>query len=56
MTGVCPQHDVLFDLLTPGEHLAFYAKIRVRQIRILLDFRQKYQNVVYFNRESEKTW
>ncbi|XP_046440757.1 ABC-type organic anion transporter ABCA8-like [Daphnia pulex] len=28
MTGVCPQHDVLFDLLTPGEHLAFYAKIR----------------------------
>lgn len=30
MTGVCPQHDVLFDQLTPREHLAFYAKIRVR--------------------------
>ncbi|XP_045030700.1 ABC-type organic anion transporter ABCA8 [Daphnia magna] len=28
MTGICPQHDVLFDLLTPVEHLAFYAKIR----------------------------
>ena len=31
MTGVCPQHDVLFDLITPREHLAFYAKIRVRK-------------------------
>lgn len=30
MTGICPQHDVLFDQLTPCEHLAFYAKIRVR--------------------------
>ena len=29
MTGVCPQHDVLFDQLTPREHLAFFAKIRV---------------------------
>lgn len=30
MTGICPQHDVLFDQLTPREHLKFYAKIRVR--------------------------
>ncbi|XP_039297783.1 ATP-binding cassette sub-family A member 2 [Nilaparvata lugens] len=28
MTGVCPQHDILFDLLTPREHLHFYATIR----------------------------
>lgn len=28
MTGVCPQHDVLFDQLTPREHLEFFAKIR----------------------------
>ncbi|RZF33664.1 hypothetical protein LSTR_LSTR007042 [Laodelphax striatellus] len=28
MTGVCPQHDILFDSLTPREHLNFYATIR----------------------------
>jgi len=28
MTGVCPQHDVLFDPLTPREHLVFFARIR----------------------------
>jgi ATP-binding cassette, subfamily A (ABC1), member 5 len=29
MTGICPQHDVLFDELTPREHLQFFARIRV---------------------------
>ena len=29
LTGMCPQHDVLFDELTPTEHLIFYARIRV---------------------------
>jgi ABC-type multidrug transport system ATPase subunit len=29
MTGVCPQHDILFDLLTPREHLEFFAAVRV---------------------------
>eukprot|EP00095_Tigriopus_kingsejongensis_P007732 maker-scaffold200_size264178-snap-gene-0.9 protein:Tk07732 transcript:maker-scaffold200_size264178-snap-gene-0.9-mRNA-1 annotation:"atp-binding cassette sub-family a member 5" len=28
MTGICPQHDVLFDELTPREHLTFFARIR----------------------------
>ena len=28
MTGICPQHDVLFDELTPTEHLVFFARIR----------------------------
>jgi len=28
MTGICPQHDVLFDELTPREHLQFFARIR----------------------------
>ncbi|XP_076675043.1 cholesterol transporter ABCA5 isoform X2 [Andrena cerasifolii] len=28
MTGVCPQHDILFDLLTPREHLEFFASVR----------------------------
>lgn len=30
MIGVCPQHDILFDLLTPREHLEFFAVVRVR--------------------------
>ncbi|XP_072383028.1 cholesterol transporter ABCA5-like [Diabrotica undecimpunctata] len=28
MTGVCPQHDILFDDLTPREHLEFFAAIK----------------------------
>lgn len=28
MTGVCPQHDILFDELTPREHLHFFAAVR----------------------------
>lgn len=31
ITGICPQHDVLFDELTPREHLQFFARIRVRE-------------------------
>ncbi|CAM5115675.1 unnamed protein product [Eretmochelys imbricata] len=26
--GVCPQHNVLFDLLTVGEHIWFYARLK----------------------------
>lgn len=29
MTGVCPQHDILFDQLTAKEHLNFFAAVRV---------------------------
>lgn len=36
MTGVCPQHDILFDLLTPREHLEFFAVVRVSHL--LLSF------------------
>lgn len=28
MTGVCPQHDILFDLLSPREHLRFFGLVR----------------------------
>lgn len=28
MTGVCPQHDILFENLTPKEHLYFFAAVR----------------------------
>ncbi|KAK7058691.1 ATP-binding cassette sub- A member 5 [Halocaridina rubra] len=28
ITGICPQHDILFMTLTPREHLSFFARIR----------------------------
>lgn len=28
MTGVCPQHDILFDQLTPKEHFYFFSAVR----------------------------
>ena len=28
MTGVCPQHDILFDVLTPTEHLHLFARLK----------------------------
>lgn len=28
MTGVCPQHDILFDNLTVREHLEFFSAVR----------------------------
>ncbi|CAG9814922.1 unnamed protein product [Phaedon cochleariae] len=28
MTGVCPQHDILFDNLSPKEHLEFFAAVK----------------------------
>ncbi len=37
MTGVCPQHDILFDQLTAKEHLYFFAAVRVSQSRIQLN-------------------
>lgn len=30
MTGVCPQHDILFDNLSPKEHLEFFAAVKVK--------------------------
>jgi len=26
--GICPQHDVLFDLMTVQEHMWFYARLK----------------------------
>lgn len=28
VTGVCPQHDIIFMTLTPREHLSFFARVR----------------------------
>jgi len=28
--GMCPQHNVLFDVLSVEEHLWFYARLKVR--------------------------
>ena len=49
--GVCPQFDILFDKLTPKEHLKFYARIKgidsdmyktqIDQILIDLDLKVK---------------
>jgi ABC-type multidrug transport system ATPase subunit len=36
MTGICPQHDVLFDELSPREHLQFFARIRVHNAHLNL--------------------
>jgi len=30
--GVCPQHNVLFDLLTPREHLEIYSDFKGKKI------------------------
>lgn len=38
MTGVCPQHDILFDLLTVKEHLMFFAAVRVSIIFIFIKY------------------
>lgn len=35
MTGVCPQHDILFETLTPREHLQFFAAVKVFRCSIL---------------------
>ena len=32
MTGICPQHDILFDEITPREHLTYFARIRVSSL------------------------
>lgn len=34
MIGVCPQQDVLFDLLTVREHLQFFAAVKVTNLVI----------------------
>ena len=28
LMGVCPQHDILWDTLTPREHLSFYGRLK----------------------------
>ncbi len=35
MMGVCPQYDVLFELLTPEEHLDFFYELKGAPIDIL---------------------
>lgn len=46
MIGVCPQQDVLFDLLTVKEHLQFFASIKVTIIdKKQMSIRKKYKIV-----------
>ena len=59
LTGICPQHDVLFDELTPEEHLKFYARIRVGQgetilrIEIIFTTIREYQRIVWAKRSTK---
>ena len=34
MTGICPQHDILFDEITPREHLTYFARIRASYLYV----------------------
>lgn len=34
--GLCPQHDILFDLLTVSEHLAFFAQVIATREKIVV--------------------
>lgn len=47
MTGVCPQHDILFDNLTPKEHLEFFAAVKVSRARFVF-FSSKQSVFVFF--------
>lgn len=42
ITGVCPQHDILFDCLTAREHLHFFAAVKVLHIPYF--YKQKHKN------------
>ena len=61
LTGICPQHDVLFDELTPEEHLKFYARIRVgdcettlmTEISFLIYNNREYQRIVSAKRSTK---
>lgn len=53
MTGVCPQHDVLFDQITPREHLVFFAKIRgVPEDRIDGEVEQTLKDIDLTNKQN----
>ena len=36
--GLCPQHDVLFDLLTVQEHLSFFAQVRQKASPVIFSW------------------
>lgn len=39
--GVCPQNNVLFDVLTPKEHLDLYLKLKMETTEIKKDMIDK---------------
>ncbi|KAL1502488.1 hypothetical protein ABEB36_007623 [Hypothenemus hampei] len=46
MTGVCPQHDILFDNLSPKEHLEFFATVKgIPSSRIESEVRRTLQDI-----------
>lgn len=46
MTGVCPQHDILFDQLSAREHLYFFAAVRgIRKRQIKAEVKRTLRDV-----------
>lgn len=46
MTGVCPQHDILFDQLSAREHLYFFAAVRgIRRQQIKAEVKRTLRDV-----------
>lgn len=33
ITGLCPQHNILFDILTVEEHLKFFCQLKVELLK-----------------------
>ncbi|KAK3894585.1 hypothetical protein Pcinc_001659 [Petrolisthes cinctipes] len=53
VTGVCPQHDVIFLTLTPTEHLEFFAQIRgVPAERIESEVEQTLKDVDLYSKKD----
>ncbi|KAK9739397.1 ABC transporter [Popillia japonica] len=51
--GFCPQHDVLFDLLTAREHLYFYCIVRGLRGQMLKEEINKYLQLLDFTNKKE---
>lgn len=46
--GVCPQNNVLFDVLTPMEHLDLYSKLKMGNAEVEKDMIDKYAYFLFF--------
>nr|XP_053637031.1 ATP-binding cassette sub-family A member 9-like isoform X2 [Cherax quadricarinatus] len=55
ITGICPQHDVVFMTLTPREHLRFFAQIRgIPSEKIKAEVEQTLKNIDLYSKGDTK--